>query len=261
MQVGGKRLGQPRYTYIRGTNNEPKRVYFNEIDGLAIYQGDIILGPAGRMDIIREAVDTRPAELSTRGLIIPDPNRRWPNAIVYYCIADNLPQAQRDAVSQAMDHWQQNTKIRFQVSQCKALVGPVWTHVNFVPGNICASDVGCQGGIQQIHLASGCFRGQVIHEIGHCVGLWHEQSRHDRDSHVTIDLSNVAPENQFNFEKESDSQDFGAYDFGSIMHYGAYDFAINSNKPVITTIPPNQPIGQRDHLSTGDIAAVAAMYP
>jgi hypothetical protein len=45
------------------------------------------------------------------------------------------------------------------------------------------------------------------------------------------------------------------------MHYGAYDFAINSNKPVITTIPPNQPIGQRDHLSTGDIAAVAAMYP
>ena len=29
----------------------------------------------------------------------------------------------------------------------------------------------------------------VIHELGHCLGMCHEQERSDRDQHVRIDLS------------------------------------------------------------------------
>jgi hypothetical protein len=44
------------------------------------------------------------------------------------------------------------------------------------------------------------------------------------------------------------------------MHYPAVAFAIDPSKPTIVT-PHGEAIGQRDALSAGDIAAVAAIYP
>lgn len=63
----------------------------------------------------------------------------------------------------------------------------------------------------------------VLHEVGHALGFWHEQSRPDRDNYVEILSQNIKEEQKYNFVNYPSSYlnlfDI-PYDYGSIMHYG-----------------------------------------
>ena len=174
---------------------------------------------------------------------------------VNYFIASPIS-SNDNRVSAAVRDWESKTCIRF--NKCRSEGSCPRPYIRFSQGQGCSSPIGRRGnGVNSVSIARGCGVGATIHEIGHSLGLSHEQSRKDRDSFVRIDLSQVQRGMEFNFNKNSRTgRDMGKYDYGSIMHYGAYGFA-TGRQPVITAPAP---IGQRNGLSAGDVAAIDFMY-
>lgn len=216
-------------------------VTFAELEGLAVYEGDIILGNAAD---VRDETDPVPL-----GIGIIGEEFRWTLPIHFVIDDDTL----RPRVEAAIAHWQEKTPFRFEE-------GPAADYLLFVRKIGCWSRVGRRGGAQEISLGSGCGVGPAIHEIGHSIGLWHEQSRSDRDNFIEIVWENIIPSQSHNFDKHvQDGQDLGNYDYDSIMHYPAKAFSLNG-EPTIKALS-GAPIGQRNGLSKGDIAAVKMMYP
>ena len=63
----------------------------------------------------------------------------------------------------------------------------------------------------------------ALHELGHSIGLYHEQNRRDRDDYIWVRSEYMDPKYRFAsvMENEEDITNYGvAYDYGSIMHYG-----------------------------------------
>ncbi|GMT36210.1 hypothetical protein PFISCL1PPCAC_27507, partial [Pristionchus fissidentatus] len=100
----------------------------------------------------------------------------------------------------------------------------------------CYSYIGMLRGTQQLSLQNGgCDTlSTATHELEHALGVYHEQSRADRASYVTVDFSNIAKNHSHNFLPHTTSNSYGLpYDFGSNMHYTSDSFAINRNIPTL----------------------------
>ena len=64
--------------------------------------------------------------------------------------------------------------------------------------------------------------GTIAHEIAHAAGFYHEHSRPDRDSYITVHLENVKEGYERDFDKlgTRSVKDIEPYDYSSVMHYG-----------------------------------------
>ncbi|MBC7774985.1 MAG: T9SS type A sorting domain-containing protein, partial [Phycisphaerae bacterium] len=141
--------------------------------------------------------------------------------------------------------------------------------IRFTPASECSSFVGMQGGVQNINLmdpfapgngGNGCYFPAIIHEIAHAAGLWHEQSRVDRDVFVVVLAANIQAGKAHNFDKHiTDGTPIGPYDFASLMHYGPYAFSANG-QPTIVALH-GESFGNATEYSDGDIATINYLYP
>ncbi len=236
--------GETRLGEFRGRTLE-----FEVRDGLAVFEGDMVLGRA-------EEIPAGPGKDQRRAAVgIDGAAYRWPGGRIPYTIDPALPNPQR--VLDAVAHWNQQLGGAITLTPRTSEAA----YVTFVPGSGCSSYVGFNNlAAQSIWLADTCSTGNAIHEIGHAVGLYHEHTREDRNTFVRVRYENIDPNRAFNFDQQiTGASDIGGYDYGSIMHYGAYAFSTNG-QPTIETIPAGIPIGQRNGLSAGDIAGARTLY-
>ncbi|MEM7104080.1 MAG: M12 family metallopeptidase [Bacteroidota bacterium] len=227
-------------------------IEYEVIDGLAIFEGDIILGDA---NVVGQ--NLRSATASSTNLL-------WSGSTIPYEIHSLFMPKKRNQILAAIAELNAKTNLNIVPRNDED------DYVLFVPSDGCSSYVGRQSGLQPINISSWCEKGSIMHEILHAAGFYHEQSRNDRDEHVEIKEENIVFGYQHNFWKMgNDGFDPGPYDFGSIMHYPLTAFGKDrgDGKPMRTikvknpAIKDKFDIGQREELSFHDKHNVNLYYP
>lgn len=255
------------------------------IDGLVV-SGDVVFGT---VDEVMAQGDYEAAD-GPRAATFRLPSNLWPDRRITYYIDPIASAAVEGMIEDAVDDWNDLGIITFT----RATTRPTTDYLEFdVPStNDCSDGVNSDGdedsaidgadeecalgytsetfscyttGIGKggdgttIH-AEGCSTGNFRHEIGHAVGLFHEQSRCDRDNYVDVHLENIDADWEDQYDTwcstTSNGQDVGPFDFDSMMLYGSG----SETSPAMTDEDGNTFEGQRTHISDLDARAVAWLY-
>lgn len=282
----------PRSANIRLPFHQKHQKIFYEVDkkGQMVFQGDIILGEEqevlnrhanGKNNNWYQGSQPNPPAMYNRpgkkgkyqtrqqGLTsVKDTDLLWPFGIIPFVIDPGITGADRQHILTEIANLERVTSLK--IVPRIAARHPDYVYFIRDPQNSgCGSSaVGRQGKRQNIYIHPNCFSGRtVIHEILHAAGVWHEQSRPDRDNYVRIQFENIACEgNKHNFEKHlEDGLTLTEYDYKSIMHYSSTAFAKPGTETIICNPlkgdcpDPGDFAGSR--LSRLDILGINRLYP
>jgi hypothetical protein len=189
---------------------------FRVVDGHAIHQGDIDLGPVDEL-----------LQAGARAAVTVDMSERWPNGEVNVLFDASVGESDRNIVRAALQDMESRTPLRFF-----EIFSPGGDYVRILDAPADAdyggqsNSIGMKGGEQTIKLRS-YNQPTVQHEMLHAVGLWHEQSRPDRDDFIQLNVGCIEPSALDQYEKQTGAGVLGPYDFYSLMHYGSSAYCID----------------------------------
>ncbi len=197
----------------------------------------------------------------------------WPGGVIPYEYDGNVSQANRTLFDAAMAEVESYCAVDFRPRQGP---DPVWLHIQNSTGNNAPMGT-FPPGQHIVNILNWNVHYIMVHELFHVLGIFHEQSRVDRDEYVTINAGNIcqtccpdlngnpAPCNP-NFNREDLSGTFGIYTFDSIMHYSRTAFGVGNPPAQTVTVQPayatvwQNRIGQRTHMTFSDRSTAMWIY-
>ena len=182
--------------------------------------------------------------------------RLWPNNTVVYQFSSNLGTNLRNLTLSAMRAWESRTNIKFKQRNGEG------TYVNIFYDSsqyrTAYATIGA-GGVVAIGYDPDLTL--LIHELGHTLGLVHEQTRSDRDNYVTVHYNNIEESAKFNYAKTSDVRRLTtSFDLNSIMLYQSHFFSKNGYW-TMTTKTGGYLNGAQRSISNLDAQGVNILYP
>ncbi|XP_061182910.1 MAM and LDL-receptor class A domain-containing protein 1-like [Saccostrea echinata] len=162
----------------------------------------------------------------------------WPDNIIPYTIDSSLSNKQRnvDVINKGIKQFADYTCLKWvPQGSTEAQKLTHSSYIEFFSGSGCWSYVGkVFSGKQQVSLRDpGCVSvSTTVHEMTHAIGQMHEQSRTDRDNHVTMLWANTQGGTGNNNMAKSNTHDYNPYDYESVLQYSLTAFSTNG-KPTM----------------------------
>ena len=235
-------------------------------DGKAIFQGDIIFERVGPVDSQGQFASSQIDSASIDSVSVAYPQYLWPKVgnqyqIPYITTAGSGDLTNLNSAITQFNNTFSNIKFVARTTETD------YVNFYFDPNNNsgqCEATVGRAGGQQSVGGAGGssnpCTVATILHEMGHTIGLWHEHSRPDRNTYISVNYANLIKGSISNFNQIFDNAlESTLFDYASIMEYPPFSFSRNGG-PAIESVPAGIPLSNLTGYTASDIDGIERLY-